>query len=235
MDQLPVMVITGTSKGIGKGLAEHFLAHDYRVAGCSRGPATIEHAGYHHSQVDVTDEKQVQSWSRQVRTQLGQVDVLVCSVGLVKSALFMAVTSGAVFDEFLKTNIAATFYVCREISKLMLMKRKGRIVNVASIMTRIHEPGTAAYSATKSAVIELTKVMARELAPQGITCNVVSPCMVETDASRALGEEWQKRMLEMQTIKRPATIEEVANVISFFAHPGSGCITGQVVNMALVG
>src|SRR5438105_3100962 len=150
--QLPVMVITGTSKGIGRGLAEHFLAHGYRLAGCSRGPATIEHANYLHGQVDVTDEKQVQGWSRQLRTQMGQVDVLVCSVGLVKSALFLAVTSGALFDEFLKTNIAATFYVCREISKLMLMKRKGRIVNVASIMTEIHEPGTSAYASTKAAV-----------------------------------------------------------------------------------
>jgi len=234
MEPLPVMVITGTSKGLGKGLAEHFLGQGYRVVGCSRSAAVIEHANYIHAQVDVTDEKQVQSWARQVRSQVGQVDVLVCSVGLVKSALLMAVTSGAVLDEFLRTNIAATFFVCREFSKLMLTKKKGCIVNVASIMTEIHEPGTCAYSSTKSAVIELTKVMARELALHGITCNVVSPCMVETEASRALGDDWRKRMLDMQTIKRPASIAEVGNVISFFAHPASSCITGQVLNLALV-
>lgn len=228
-----VLVVTGTSRGIGKGIAEFFLAKGFKVAGCSRGSSTIDHPNYLHSEVDVTDELQVQKWARKVRTELKKIDILVCNVGLVKSALFMSMTPGSLLDSFLKTNLAATFYVCREFSKIMLTANYGRIITISSILTELHEPGTSAYSMTKSGVIELTKVMARELAPN-ITCNTVSPSVVQTEAVADLGEDWKERALNLQTIKRIVSTEEVCNVISFFASPESGAITGQVVNMCLV-
>jgi len=229
-----IMVITGTSRGIGKGIAEYFLSKGLIVAGCSRSVTTITHEKYHHTEVDLTDEIQVQKWARKLRTDLKKIDVLVCNVGLVKSALFMTMTPGAVLDSFLKTNLTATFLVCREISKIMLTANYGRIITISSILTALHEPGTSAYSMTKSGVIELTKVMARELAPNNITCNVVSPSVVETEAVADLGEEWKERALNLQTIKRIVSTEEVSNIISFYGSKESGAITGQVINMCLV-
>lgn len=230
-----VFVITGTSKGIGRGLAEYFLEKGHLVVGCSRGEASWTHQNYTHFQVDVTDEKMVQVWARQVRRQFSKIDMLVCNVGLVKSSLQLVVTPTAVFEDFVKNNFTSTFLVCREFAKLMIMQKQGRIVNISSIMTDLHENGTGAYTATKGAVEHMSKVLAAELASQNITVNVLSPSMAITDSNRHLGEEWEKWMLEKQTLKRAVTIPELANVIDFFASPLAGAITGQVIRTCSIG
>lgn len=229
-----IMVISGTSRGIGRGIAVHFAAKGWQVCGCSRGEADLGVAGYTHSIVDVTDETQVRRWIRGAKQQHGRIDALICNVGLVKSALLLPMIPLELFNQFYEVSLKATFLVCREVVKLMALQRSGRIVNIASIMTLIHEPGTAAYSANKAGIIEMTKVLAREVAKQGITCNVVSPSLVTTDASTALGEEWQQRMLAMQTIQRPMEIDELCTVIDFFLAPQSACVTGQVINTCMV-
>ena len=230
----PVMLITGTSKGMGRAVAEHFVAKGYSVAGCSRGKATLETKGYYHSEVDVSDESQVRSWVRKVGKDFGRIDILICNAGSVQSALLMTVTPSNILQTFLNTHIAGTYYVCREVSKIMIRHKYGRIITVSSLGVPLHLEGTSAYSATKSAVIEMTKILAKELAPAGITCNVFSPALYITDAAEAMGKEWARRLLDKQTIKRTVTIEEICNVISFYLSPESAPITGQVINMGLV-
>jgi 3-oxoacyl-[acyl-carrier protein] reductase len=171
----PVMVITGTSKGLGRGMANYFLANGYCVFGCSRGETTIAHERYDHTQVDVSDEKQVQAWVRSIKKVFGRIDTLVCNAGILNSFSHVALTSGAVLQPFLDINIAGTFYVCREVSKLMILQGGGSIITTSSIMTQLHEPGTSVYSLSKSAVTEMTKVLAREVAPMNINCKIISP------------------------------------------------------------
>ena len=230
----PVMVITGTSRGIGRAVAVHFAAKGYRVAGCSRGPATLKAEGYHHTQVDVGDAQQVRAWVRAIKDDLKRIDVLVCNAGSVQSALLMAVTPDEVLQTFLRTHVAGTYYVCREVAKVMVPRKYGRIITVSSLGVPLHLEGTSAYSATKSAIVEMTKILAKELAPAGITCNVFSPALFMTESAQAMGREWAVRLLEKQTIKRVVTAEEICNVIAFFAAAESGCVTGQVINMGLV-
>lgn len=230
----PVMVITGTSRGIGRGMAEFFVNKGYCVIGCSRGPSDLNIDGYHHSQVDVGDEKQVREWVRSIKKDYNRIDVLVCNAGLIKSALLMSVTPGDVLQTFLRTHVAGTFYVCREVSKVMVSRKYGRIITVSSLGVPLHLEGTAAYSATKSAIVEMTKILAKELAPAGVTCNVLGPALIMTESAQALGDDWFARLLEKQTLKRTVKIEEICNVISFFASEDSGAITGQVINMGLV-
>jgi 3-oxoacyl-[acyl-carrier protein] reductase len=230
----PVMVISGTSRGIGRGMAEYFVEKGYRVAGCSRGVATLKLEGYHHTQLDVGEESQVREWVRRIKKDFKRIDVLVCNAGLVRSALLMTVTPSEVLETFLRTHVAGTYYVCREVSKVMIPRKYGRIVTVSSLGVPLHLEGTSAYSATKSAIVEMTKIIAKELAPLGITCNVIGPALIETESVKAMGQEWFDRLLEKQTIKRAVTIAEICNVVSFFAAPESGCITGQVINMGLV-
>jgi len=228
------MVITGTRTGMGRGVAEHFVKRGYLVAGCSRGAATLDLDGYHHTRVDVGDEDQVRKWVRSVHNAYQHIDVLVCNAGLAPAALLMAMTPGKVLEPLLRTNVSGTYYVCREVAKVMILQRSGRIITLSSRAVGLHEEGTSAYSASKSAVVEMTKILAKELAPLGITSNVIAPSMVKTEALEALGQGVIARALQKLTIKRTLTIEEICNVISFFAAPDSACITGQVIHMGLV-
>lgn len=233
-DNARVMVVTGTSKGIGNWIARHFIADGYLVAGCSRGRSTIDAEKYTHTELDIADENGVRSWIRSVKRRYGRIDVLVCNAGYAPANLLMTMTSSEVLNTLLQTNIAGSFYVCREVSKVMMSQRSGRIITTSSMSAGLHEEGTSAYSASKSAIVEMTKVIAKELAPLGITCNVIAPSMLMTDAVEELGKDIIERALNKLTIKRPVTSEEICNIVAFFAAPESRCITGQVIHMGLV-
>jgi len=230
----PVMVVTGTRTGIGRGIAGLFAARGCMVMGCSRGPASFDSEFYEHTQVDVGDEQQVAAWISSIRKRHERIDLLVASAGSAPADSLLMTTSAQVLEPLLRTNVCGTYYVCREAAKVMILRRTGRIVTLSSMAVGLHAEGTSAYSASKSAIVEMTKILAKELAPLGITCNVIAPSMIMTDAVRALGEEIIARALSRLTIKREVTIEEICNVITFFASPESGCITGQVLHMGLV-
>ena len=228
------MIITGTSRGIGRGMAEFFLGHGYRVAGCSRGAGSIQHENYLHSSMDVGDETQVREFVRLVRGTFPRIDVLVCNAGLAPAALLLTMTSGEVLNGVLRTNVSGTFYMCREVARAMMLQRSGRIITMSSMAVGLHEEGTSAYSASKSAIVEMTRILAKELASSGVTCNVLAPSMITTEAVEALGDAVTARALDKLTIKRRLSIEEICNVVSFFVGPQAGCITGQVIHMGLV-
>jgi 3-oxoacyl-[acyl-carrier protein] reductase len=232
----PVAVITGTSRGLGKSLAQYFLKKDYVVVGCSRGEGAIEDKNYRHYKVDVGNEAEVRSWVRKVKSEFKKVDLLICNAGLVRSALLLSMTPSDEMESIVSTNYIGVFYVLREISKVMALRGSGRIITISSTMTLLHEEGTAVYSATKAAVTETTKVLAKELAPRGITCNVIAPAMMWTDSSEALskGGDWQKRMLEKQIFPRLIETEEICHIADFFASPKSSAITGQVIFIGMV-
>jgi 3-oxoacyl-[acyl-carrier protein] reductase len=230
----PLMVITGASRGIGRGLAEHFVGRGYRVAGCSRNPTTFEHPQYFHSELDVSDERAVRQWVRTIRNDLGQISVLVCNAGAAKAARLLTLTDGPLLDEVVRSNLYGTYFACREVARAMMAHRHGRIITISSMAVGLHEEGTSAYAAAKSGIVEMTKILAKELAPHGITANVIAPSMYTSDAFAALGETVQERARGKLTIQRTLTIEEIANVVSFFAAPESRVVTGQVIHLGLV-
>jgi 3-oxoacyl-[acyl-carrier protein] reductase len=230
----PVMVISGTSKGIGNGIARFFLDKEYRVAGCSRGASTITHGRYTHTQLDVGEEEKVRNWIRSIKNDLGRIDVVISNAATAPANLLMAMTSSEVLENVLKVNIAGSYYVCREASRVMALQKSGRIITLSTMAVGLHEEGTSAYSASKSAVVEMTKIMAKELAPLGITCNVIAPSMIMTEAVDKLGDKVIEAALGKLTIKRKLSIEEICNVVTFLVAPASSCITGQVIHMGLV-
>jgi 3-oxoacyl-[acyl-carrier protein] reductase len=234
MKESSVIVISGTSKGIGRGIAEFFLEQGHRVFGCSRGIKRIDNSRYTHHQVDITDEKQVCQWISDIKKQSEKIDLLVCNAGIAPAATILTMMPGSTFESLIKTNIAGSFYICREVSKQMMKQRSGRIITISSMSVGLHLEGTSAYSATKSAVVEMTKILAKELAPFKITCNTIAPSMIMTDAVEVLGENIIEKALEKLTIKRKVSIDEICNVINFFASENSSSITGQVIHMGLV-
>lgn len=230
----PVVVVTGTSKGLGLQLAKMFVESGCFVFGCSRGDSSFESSFYRHSKVDIGEEGQVRTWIRGIKKEAGKIDILVCNAGVVESVLPLAATSVRVLDAYLKTNVVGTFLVCREVGKIMTVQRSGRIVAISTTMTRLHEPGTSAYSATKSAIEEIIRVLARELAGANITCNIVAPGLIPTDASESFGEDWNERMLDLQTIRKPITPSEIFHAISYFTSAAAASVTGQTLYMGLV-
>jgi 3-oxoacyl-[acyl-carrier protein] reductase len=229
-----VVVITGTSRGIGFGVAKHFLAKGWFVEGCSRGKATLGADDYYHSEIDVSDEDGVCSWIRSIKRRHKRIDALINNAGLAPAAVPALMTSGKILQDVMKVNFLGSFLVAREAALVMNLRKFGRIINVSSMAVGLHEEGTAAYSASKSAIVEFTRILAKELAPVGITCNVIAPSMIMTDAVKALGQEVIDRVLNKLTIKRTVTMEEICHVLDFLVSPLGGIITGQTIHMGLI-
>lgn len=222
----PVTLITGTRKGIGKFLVEHYVRCGHRVAGCSRGQIDWELEGYVHHLADVSDEKAVTELFSHIRKQYGRLDHLINNAG-VASMNHSLLTPLSTVHNILNTNVVGTFLFCREAAKIMKSSGFGRIVNFATVAVPLKVEGEAVYVASKAAVLSLTEVLARELAEFGITVNAVGPVPIETDLIRSVPNEKVHLLLEKQAIRRFGTFEDVANVIDFYLKKESGFITGQ--------
>ncbi len=229
-----VIVVTGTSRGLGLQLAQLFLDAGNQVFGCSRSPSPLQSEMYQHATVDIGDELQVRSWVRQIKKDAGKIDVLVCNAGLMSSVLPFTMTPAKVLEDYLRINVAGSFFVLREVGKVMAVQQSGRIVAISSVMTRLHEPGTSVYSATKAAIEQMIKVYARELSGANVTCNIVAPGLIATEAADIFGDEWHQNMLNLQTIKRPVTVDEIYHAISFYTSSSAAVITGQTLYLGVV-
>jgi 3-oxoacyl-[acyl-carrier protein] reductase len=223
-----VALVTGTRKGIGRYLAEHFLGRGLLVEGCSREPAGWEAPGYTHHCLDVADEAAVKELFASLQKRTGRLDVLVNNAGIA-SLNHALLTPGATVDKILATNFRGTFLMCREAAKLMRRRNFGRIVNLGTIAVPMQLEGESIYAASKSAVVTFTQVLARELADFGITCNVVGPTPIETDLIRNVPRDKIDAIVQRLAIKRLGRFEDVANVIDFFVRPESEYVTGQVI------
>ena len=232
-DEQRVAVVTGSSKGIGRGLVEHLLAQGYCVAGCSRGEAPPLTGAYEHARVDIRSEEDVRRWISDVGRRHGRIDVLINNAGVSLPALAL-MTSGASAEETFRTNVMGTFLVSREVARIMLRRKWGRIINISSIAAALHMPGTSAYAASKGAITEMSKVLARELAPFSITVNVVAPSIVETEMLASLGPEVVEACRQALAIKRLCTLDDISGVISFLASDAASYLTGQVLYLGYV-
>jgi 3-oxoacyl-[acyl-carrier protein] reductase len=222
----PITLITGTRKGIGKFLAEHYVAQGHHVIGCSRGEIDWKLDGYVHYVADVADEKAVQAIFADLRQTYGRLDNLINNAGMA-SMNHSLLTPVATVHKLLDTNVVGTFLFCREAAKLMKKNKYGRIVNFTTIAVSLKLAGEAIYVASKAAVLSLTEVLARELAEFGITVNSVGPVPIETDLIRAVPKEKIDQLLAKQAIHRLGTCEDVANVIDFYLKKESSLVTGQ--------
>jgi 3-oxoacyl-[acyl-carrier protein] reductase len=232
-----IMLVTGTSRGIGKAIAQHFSSIGVKVIGCSRSDATFDHENYRHYSVDLTVEKDVRALMHSLKKDCGGVDVLISNVGLSELSVFTTVlsaTTTSMYEKFVSANLTSAFYICRDVSKMMIRRRYGRIIAISSIAAVLHQPGTGIYAATKAAVTEMIKIMARELAPVGVTCNVIAPGLINTEFVETLDEEWRMRILSQQTIPQLISTADICHAIAFLASKDCSYLTGQVIDIGVV-
>ena len=223
-----VILISGTSKGIGHALVEHYATKDCQVIGCSRAPFEGELPNYRHYCLDVADESAVKDMFAQIRKREGGLDILINNAG-VASTNHSLLTPITTVNKIMQTNFVGTFLLCREAARVMQMRRYGRIVNFTTVAVPLKLEGEAVYAASKAAVISLTQTLAREFAEFGITVNAVGPTPIKTDLIRGVPQEKLEALISRQAIKRYGEMRDVIQVIDFLISPASDFVTGQII------
>ena len=225
---IKVILITGTSKGIGNFLANYYLQKDYYVVGCSRGQASIEDKNYRHFSLEISDEKAVVSMIRSVKKELGKIDVLINNAGIA-SMNHILTSSCETVNKLFNTNFLGTFLFTREVSKVMMKQKNGRIINFTTVAKPLRLEGEAIYASSKAAIETFTQTASKELSSFGITVNAIGPTPIKTDLIKAVPKDKINELLSKQAIKRFGTFEDILNVFEFFCDDKSSFITGQII------
>ena len=223
-----IILITGTRKGIGKELALYYLKTGYNVIGCSRGSASIINDDYRHYEIDVSNEKAVANMIRATKKEFGRIDVLLNNAGIASMNHFLT-TPYQTAQNIFNTNFFGTFLLSREVSKIMMRQKIGRIVNYTTVASALRLEGETIYAASKAAIENFTQTISKELAPFNITVNAIGPTPVKTDLIRTVPKEKIDDLLTKQAIKRFGTFGDIKNVIDFFIDDQSDFITGQII------
>ena len=235
-----VALVTGASRGIGRAVALKLASEGAKVAinyAGSQGKAEevkaeIEKLGGEAIlvQANVADSAAVEEMVAKVVEAFGTIDILVNNAGITRDGL-LARMKDEDFEAVVDTNLKGVFYCTKAVSKLMMTKRSGRIVNMASVVGITGNAGQTNYAASKAGVIGFSKSAAKELASRGITVNMVAPGFIATDMTDAMTDTAREAVLGTIPMKRMGQPEDVANAVLFLVSENASYITGQIVNV----
>ncbi len=234
-----VALVTGSARGIGRRIAEGLGASkarlviadlfDEQVQACVE---QLKSAGYDATgvAVNVTDVDAVRAAIKNVTEKLGRIDILVNNAGITRDNLLLRMKDEE-WRQVLATNLDGAFYMSREALPTMLRQRYGRIINIASVVGEMGNPGQTNYAASKAGLIGFTKALAREVASRDITVNAVAPGYIETEMTAKLGEKARQELQNMIPMKRIGNVDDVSSGVCFLASKEAGYITGHVLNI----
>ena len=224
-----IILITGDRKGIGRYLSEYYLEKGMTVIGCSRSETNLKNKNYQHFCLDVSDEQAVKKMYSEIRHTHGRLDVLINNAGVDLSFAPILLVPYKSALKTVEINLLGTFLMSREAAKIMMKKSFGRIINFSSMLVKHEIKGTAIYTASKSAIISFTRVMAKEVYGYNITCNIIAPSAIKTDLMDSVDKEVLKDILKRNAIQELCKIEDISNTIDWFIKTTSNSITGQII------
>jgi 3-oxoacyl-[acyl-carrier protein] reductase len=209
-------------------MAEHFLNLGDTVIGCARSEATLQHPNYQHYTADLSEAADVAAMMSAIRRDERSLDVLINNAAVAMMGA-SALQPPAVARKMIDLNLCSLIHVTHDAIRLLRSASNPRIVNLTSVAVPLRLEGEAVYSATKAAVEQWTRVLARELGPLGITVNAIGPGPTDTDLLRGVAREKLDNLVANQAISRWTTMADIMHVTEFFLHPASDMITGQVL------
>jgi 3-oxoacyl-[acyl-carrier protein] reductase len=222
-------LVTGGSRGIGRAIAAELAKAGATVviayrSGAEEADAAVGEIGCRAIQADVSDSNE----AKRLVEEAGDVDVLVNNAGITRDGLLVRMSDDD-WRTVLDTNLGGTFNTCRAVTRGMMKRRSGSIVNVSSIVGVRGNPGQTNYSASKAGIIGFTKALARELGSRGVRANVVAPGYISTRLTTELPEELQSAMLANTPLGRFGDPEDVAGAVRFLASDAASFVTGEVL------
>lgn len=240
MKENRTVFITGGGRGIGKEVALKFAENGYNIVTNYVSDKTdvealkkeFEEKGVKSLiiKANVTDSEAIENLVKKAIEEFESIDVLVNNAGITKDNLLMRMSEEE-FTKVIDVNLKGTYIVTKIVSKYMMKKRQGSIINLSSVVGVVGNAGQCNYSASKAGIIGFTKSIAKELASRNIRANAVAPGFIETDMTAVLGENVKENIYNQIPLKRMGKAKEVANLVYFLGTEESSYITGQVISV----
>ena len=232
-----IALVTGASRGIGAAIADELAAQGATVVGTATsasgaqaiGERLAAHDG-HGRALDVTDAPAVNALLEAIAKEVGAVSILVNNAGITRDNLLMRMKEED-WQAILDTNLTSVFRTSKAVMRGMMKARKGRIINIASVIGLTGNPGQANYAAAKAGIIAFSKSLAREIGSRGVTVNVVAPGFIDTDMTRALPQESKDALVGQIALGRLGEPADIARAVSFLAGPAASYITGETLHV----
>jgi 3-oxoacyl-[acyl-carrier protein] reductase len=232
-----IALVTGASRGIGAAIADTLAAHGARVIGTATSEAGAQAIGVRLAAyggfgraLDVTDGAAVEALIDDITREIGAISILVNNAGITRDQLLLRMKDED-WQSIMDTNLTSVFRTTKAAIRGMMKARKGRIVNIASVIGLTGNPGQANYAAAKAGIIAFSKSVAREIGSRGITVNVVAPGFIDTDMTRSLPEQQRSALLGQIALGRLGAADDIAQAVLFLASPAAAYITGETLHV----
>jgi 3-oxoacyl-[acyl-carrier protein] reductase len=234
-----IAIVTGASRGIGRGIALALAEAGATVVCAARDLAKLEAVvaeivaagGKAHARaVDVASRESIEKLIASVMTDHGRIDILVNNAGITRDNLLLRMKE-AEWADVLATNLTSVFTATQAVMKPMLKQRAGSIINIGSVVGLTGNAGQANYAAAKAGVIGFSKSVAREVASRGIRVNVVTPGFIDTDMTQAMPEAARQSLLAALPLGRTGSPQDIAGIVVYLASDASAYVTGQTISV----
>lgn len=232
-----IALVTGASRGIGAAIADELAAQGATVIGTATSEsgaqaiaARLAPQGGHGRELNVTDAAAVEALIEEIGKEFGAVSILVNNAGITRDNLLMRMKEED-WQAILDTNLSSVYRTSKAVMRGMMKARKGRIINIASVIGVTGNAGQANYAAAKAGIIAFSKSLAKEIGSRGVTVNVVAPGFIDTDMTRAMPEEAKQGLVGQIALGRLGEPADIARAVAFLAGPSANYITGETLHV----